>query len=213
MPMLLSTTKQSAAEAISAACGQLAAGKHLILVDDLRRHGEAVMVLAGSHATTESIAYMVRHTSGLLRVALPQRVGERLQLQPMQCRSTEPHGTDYCVSVDSVETTTGISAADRARTISDLANSDTTHTDLIRPGHVIPVLARPGGVSELPGRAESIVDLMNRALLPPAGVYAEIITEDGTGDVAKGRPLTAFARSQGLPVLTISNLFHARGSR
>lgn len=205
-PTFASGTSHSAeATAADHACAHLANGSPVIVVDDVRRAGESILMLAASSVTTESVARMVRYSSGFLCVAMPHDHGERLRIHPMPCAPDEPFGTRYCVSVDSVGTTTGISATDRALTARRLADPSATHTEFLRPGHVMSVLASPGGMHERQGRTETVVELLRMAQLPPVGVYAEIVG-DSDGSVLTGAELSSFARQQGLPLVCLSQI-------
>ncbi|GAB3596446.1 bifunctional 3,4-dihydroxy-2-butanone-4-phosphate synthase/GTP cyclohydrolase II [Angustibacter peucedani] len=156
-------------------------GRPVLVVDDEDRENEGDVVLAAEHATPEILAWVVRHTSGLLCAPMPDDVADRLELPPMVRDNQDPRGTSYTVSVDArTGVTTGISAADRARTLRLLADPATAAGDLVRPGHVFPLRARPGGVLERPGHTEAAVDLCRLAGLAPVGLIAEVVADDGS---------------------------------
>src|SRR5690606_16309204 len=145
--------------------------------------------------------FMVRHTSGFICVALPERDADRLELPPMYPVNQDRRGTAYAVTVDAREgVSTGISAADRAHTIRLLADPATTPADLSRPGHVVPLRAKPGGVLRRPGHTEAAVDLARLAGLRPAGALCELVNDDGT--MMRLPDLRRFAERHGLTLVT-----------
>jgi len=197
------------AATIEEALAAIAAGEFVLVLDDEDRENEGDLILAAELATKERIAFMVRHTSGLICVPV---MGERLDdlgLPLMVLENTDSHETAFTVSVDVVEgTTTGISAADRARTIRALVNPNTRPADLARPGHVFPLRYRAGGVLVRPGHTEAAVDLARLAGLSPAGVLCEVVNEDGT--MARGDSLLAFSRQHDIPTISIGELVDYR---
>lgn len=162
---------------VEAALAVIVAGKFVVVADSADRENEGDLILAAEKATPAALAFLVRHTSGIVCVPLP---GERLRelgLPLMVAENTESQGTAFTVSVDlKLGTTTGISAADRATTIRGLANPSALAVDFLRPGHVFPLRAREGGVLKRPGHTEAAVDLARLAGLQPAGVLCEIVT-------------------------------------
>jgi 3,4-dihydroxy 2-butanone 4-phosphate synthase / GTP cyclohydrolase II len=155
------------------------------------------------------MAFMMRHTSGILCVPMPAGDLDRLQLPPMVAVNEDPRGTGYAVSVNARSgITSGISAADRARTISLLADPGTQPGDLSRPGHVFPLRAVEGGVLRRAGHTEAAVDLARMAGLPPVAVMGEVVDDDGT--VARGARLRGFAAKHGLVIVTMSELISYR---
>jgi 3,4-dihydroxy 2-butanone 4-phosphate synthase/GTP cyclohydrolase II len=180
-------------------------GEFVLVVDDEDRENEGDLIIAAEKVTTEKIAFMVRHTSGL--ICLPV-VGERLDelgLPLMVLENTDSHKTAFTVSVDYVhDTTTGISAADRTSTIRAVVNPGTRPADLARPGHIFPLRYRPGGVLVRPGHTEAAVDLARLAGLYPAGVLCEVVNENGS--MARGADLHAFSTRHGIPLITIQDL-------
>jgi 3,4-dihydroxy 2-butanone 4-phosphate synthase/GTP cyclohydrolase II len=197
--------RSSVAEAIAA----IRRGEFVVVSDGADRENEGDLIAAAELVTPELIAYMVRRTSGLICVAVD---GERLDElgMPLMVRdNTESHGTAFTVSVDHRHgTTTGISAADRAKTIVALADPGATAADFARPGHVFPLRPRPGGVLERPGHTEAAVDLARLAGLRPAGVLCEIANDDGT--MARGQQLQELAVAEGLCWITIEELIEYR---
>lgn len=194
---------------IEEALRAMARGSMVMVVDDESRENEGDLVLAAEHATAEKIAFMVRHTSGMLCVALPGDRLDRLDLPLMVERNTDPLQTAYTVTVDYRHgTSTGISAADRAATIRALADPSCIAADFIRPGHVFPLRAVPGGVLNRAGHTEAAVDLTRLAGLRVGGVIAEVVNDDGS--MARRPQLEAFARQHGLAIVSISDLVACR---
>ena len=151
------------------------------------------------------MAWTVRHTSGFLCAPMPDGIADRLELPSMVARNQDPRGTAYTVSVDArLGVGTGISAADRARTARVLADPTTGPDDLLRPGHVLPLRARPGGVRERAGHTEAAVDLCTAAGLPPVGLIAELVLDDGR--MMRRDDVLALGGRENLPVLTIADL-------
>ena len=197
---------------IDEAIAAIRAGQFVVVVDDAERENEGDLILAADAVTPERIAFMVRHTSGLICVPL---VGERLdelRLPLMVAESTDSLRTAFTVSVDSLRgTTTGISAADRSATIRALIDPATSPADLTRPGHIFPLRYRRGGVLRRAGHTEAAVDLARLGGRYPAGVLCEIVNEDGT--MARLPELAAFAAGHGIPIVTIADLITYRRHR
>lgn len=197
---------------VEAALDALRAGRFVVVADSEDRENEGDLILAAERATPEALAFLVRHSSGVVCVALPGERLAELGLPLMVADNSDAHGTAFTVSVDWKHgTTTGISAADRARTILGLADPKSTAADFHRPGHVFPLRARPGGVLERPGHTEAAGDLARLAGLQPAGVLCELVNDDGT--MMRGAALREFARAHGLPFLTIADLIAYRRAR
>lgn len=187
-------------------------GGAIIVVDDEDRENEGDLVIAADAATPELIAFMVRHTSGVLCVPMLGEDLDRMALPPMVTRNEDPKGTAYTVSVDATDgTTTGISAADRARTCQVLADPSAGPDDVTRPGHVFPLRYQPGGVLRRPGHTEASVDLARLASRRPAAVIAEIVRDDGA--MARLDDLVRFADEHDLLILTIEDLIAYRRDR
>lgn len=199
-------------DAIEEALADIAAGRAVLVTDDEARENEGDLIVAATKATPEVIGMMIRHGSGIVCVPLVEEQLERLGLGPMVQRNRESFQTDFTVTVDAAEgVTTGISAADRARTIQLLADAGTEPSALVRPGHVFPLRARPGGVLERAGHTEAAVDLARLAGLPPAGVLCEVMNDDGS--VARLPELTDFKRRHGLKLVSIAQLIDYRLQR
>jgi 3,4-dihydroxy 2-butanone 4-phosphate synthase / GTP cyclohydrolase II len=198
-------------DTIQRAIDDIAAGRPVVVVDDVDRENEGDLVLAAAKATPAQIAFMVRHTSGVVCVPMEGAELDRLKLPPMTAVNEDRKGTAYSVSVDARQgTTTGISAADRAKTIKVLVDSATEPHELTRPGHVFPLRAVPGGVLVRAGHTEAAVDLARLAGLTPAGVIAEIVNDDGS--MARLPQLRTFADTHGLALVSIADLIAWRRS-
>ncbi|MDX6229408.1 MAG: 3,4-dihydroxy 2-butanone 4-phosphate synthase / cyclohydrolase [Frankiales bacterium] len=194
---------------IEQAIADVAAGKAVVVVDDEDRENEGDLIFAAELATPEMVAFMVRHTSGFICVPMTESECDRLDLPPMFHTNQDKRGTAYTVTVDAREgVSTGISAADRAHTIRLLASPSTRPTDLSRPGHVVPLRAREGGVLRRAGHTEAAVDLPRLGGLRPAGVLCEIVNDDGT--MARLPELQAFAKEYGLTIISIADLIAFR---
>lgn len=193
---------------ITSALDALRSGRPIVVVDHEDRENEGDLILAAEFASPETIGFMIRHTSGVLCVALPGETCDRLDLPPMIANNQDPKGTAYTVSVDAKEgITTGISATERARTIRLLSEPLARPYEFTRPGHVFPLRAHPAGVHGRPGHTEAAVDLVRLAGLNPAGVIAEIV--DDQGEPLRGQALRSFAEEHKLPFLTIDQVIEA----
>ncbi len=198
-------------DAIEDALADIVAGKMVIVVDDENRENEGDLVMAAEKVTPEAINFMARHGRGLICLPMTEARLAELEIPPM-VGGGDRQGTAFMVSIDAREgTTTGISAADRARTILAAIDPRTRPEDLARPGHVFPLAAREGGVLRRPGHTEAAVDLARMAGLYPAGVICEIMNEDGT--MARLPELRVFARAHGLRLISIADLIRHRRRR
>ena len=187
-------------------------GGMVVVVDDEERENEGDLIAAAEHATPETLAFMVRHGSGIVCVAMERERLEQLDLPLMSDDGSEAMGTAFTLTVDARRgTTTGVSAADRARTIEVLIAKDTTPDDLRRPGHVFPLRSKRGGVLERAGHTEAAVDLAHLAGCAPAGVICELVNDDGT--MSRLPDLRAFAAEHDLPLLSIADLIAYRAAR
>ena len=194
---------------IASALAALREGRPVLVLDDADRENEGDVILAAEHATAEWVAWTVRHSSGLLCAPMPDELADRLELPLMVRDSQDPRGTAYTVTVDArVGTSTGISAADRALTARTLADPASVPGDLVRPGHVLPLRARPGGVLERTGHTEAAVDLCRLAGLSPVALISEIALDDGT--MARTPEVVALGAEHDLPVVTIADLVRWR---
>jgi 3,4-dihydroxy 2-butanone 4-phosphate synthase/GTP cyclohydrolase II len=194
-------------DSVEQAIAEIAAGRAVVVVDDEDRENEGDLIFAAEHASPALMAFMVRHSSGFVCVALPAAECERLALPPMHHTNSDGFGTAYRVTVDAVEgVSTGISARDRAHTARLLADPAARPADLSRPGHVVPLAARPGGVLERGGHTEAAVDLARLAGLRPAGVLCEIVSTRAPGQMARRDELVEFAATHGLAMTSIAAL-------
>ena len=187
-------------------------GRLVIVTDDANRENEGDLILAAEKASPELINFMIRYTSGVICVPMEGASLDRLELPLMTVRNTESMRTAYTISADAKDgVSTGISAADRARTIRLLADSGTGPHDLVRPGHVFPLRYREGGVLRRAGHTEAAVDLARLAGLSPAGVLAEVVNDDGS--MARLPDLIEFKRQHNLKICSIENLIAYRRAR
>lgn len=194
---------------VEQAIKDIADGRAVVVVDDEDRENEGDLIFAAEMATPELLGFMIRHTSGFVCAPLTEAECDRLELPPMYATNQDRRGTAYTVTVDAREgIDTGISAADRAYTIRLLASAETTPADLARPGHVVPLRARPGGVLRRPGHTEAAVDLAELAGLRPAGVLCELVNDDGS--MKRLPALRAFATEHGLTMISIADLIAYR---
>ncbi len=196
-------------DTVERAVGDIAAGGAVIVMDDENRENEGDLVFAASLATTGLVAFTIRHGSGVVCVPMEGNVLDRLGIPLMSRTNQEAMRTAFTVSVDAAaEVTTGISAADRTRTIHALASPASTATNLVQPGHIFPLRYQPGGVLVRPGHTEAAVDLVRLAGLPPVGVICELVNDDGT--MRSGHSLREFADTFGLALVSIAQLIDYR---
>lgn len=184
-------------------------GRQVVLLDDEDRENEGDLVMAACFVQPKDINFMAKHGRGLICVPMQQGQLERLGLKPMPSSGSDPFKTAWMVSVDANKgITTGISAYDRARTIQVLSDSNSNAEDLVKPGHIFPLMAKEGGVLVRAGHTEAAVDLTKLAGLPTVGVICEIMNDDGT--MARTAQLVEFAKKFNLKIGTISNLIEYR---
>jgi 3,4-dihydroxy 2-butanone 4-phosphate synthase/GTP cyclohydrolase II len=196
---------------IERAIADIKAGKAVVVVDDEDRENEGDLIFAAELATAELVAFMVRYTSGYICVPLTEEEADRLDLPPMFRVNQDRRGTAYAVTVDAREgISTGISASDRAHTIRLLADPATSSADLARPGHIVPLRAKDGGVLRRPGHTEAAVDLAMLAGLTPAGVLCEVVSEKDPSGMARVDELRVFADAHGLTLISIADLIAYR---
>ena len=199
--MTLATVEQALVE--------LQAGRPVLVADDEDRENEADLIMAAAHADGRWLGWAVRHGSGVICAPMPDEIADRLQLPPMVTDNEDPKGTAYTVSVDARDgVTTGISAADRGRTLRVLADPKATPDLLTRPGHIFPLRARPGGVIERQGHTEAAVDLCRLAGLSPVGAIVELVHDDGS--MMRLPDAERLAADEGLVVITIADLVRWR---
>ncbi|WP_181701725.1 3,4-dihydroxy-2-butanone-4-phosphate synthase [Chthonobacter albigriseus] len=191
------------------AIAAIAAGELVVVVDDTDRENEGDLIMAAARATPEKMAFMIRHTSGIICVPILAARADQLNLPPMVANNLDPLRTAFTISVDyKIGMTTGISAEERTNTVRALANDNAAASDFLRPGHIFPLIARAGGVLTRSGHTEAGVDLAGLAGLDPVGVLAEVVNDDGT--VKRLPELVPFAREHGLKIISIEDLIAYR---
>ena len=195
----------SVLDSVQTAVDAIAAGRAVVVVDDEDRENEGDIIFAAEHATPELMGFMIRYTSGVVCAPLSNKRADEMNLPPMVTNNEDPKGTAYTVSCDAASgVSTGISAADRARTVQILADASSTPADITRPGHIFPLRAVDGGVAERPGHTEAAVELSRAAGLSGVGVIAEVVHDDGS--MMRFDALRAFATEHNLPMISIEDL-------
>src|ERR1051325_8670142 len=208
----MSSTVHPPFDSVEAALADIATGKLIIVTDDENPENEGDLIMAAEKWTPETVNMMIRYGSGIVCVPTVDHQLRRLGLGPMVASNRESQRTDFTVTVDAAEgITTGISAYDRTRTIRLLADPATRPDQLVQPGHVFPLRARPGGVLERAGHTEAAVDLATLAGLSPMGVLCELVNDDGT--VQRLPQLEEFKRRFGLKMISIAALIEYRARR
>src|SRR3954452_6946197 len=198
-------------DSIEDAIAAVKSGRPVVVIDDEDRENEGDLIFASELATPELVAFMVRYTSGYICVAVTEEDADRLDLPPMFRVTQDRRGTAYTVTVDARDcVATGISASDRAYTIRLLANPETTPADLTRPGHIVPLRAKDGGVLRRPGHTEAAVDLAVLAGLRPSGTLCEVVSEKDPHGMARGEELRVFADEHDLCLISIADLIAFR---
>jgi len=199
-------------EMVEAAVAAFARGELVVVTDDDDRENEGDLFVAASLCTPDKMAFIIRHTSGIVCAPLSADDAKRLHLDPMVAANDAPLGTAFTVTVDCKHgLTTGISAEERTNTVRALANGNSGASDFVRPGHVFPLVAKEGGVLMRSGHTEACVDLCRLAGLPLVGVLSELMNDDGT--VMRGPAVAAFAEKNGLRRLSIADLIAYRRAR
>ena len=197
---------------IAAALAAMRAGIPVILLDDFDRENEADLIVAAEKLTVESMALMIRECSGIVCLCLSDEKVRALELPPMAPENGSRYGTPFTVSIEARHgVTTGVSAADRVSTIQAAIARNAQPDDLVRPGHVFPLRATPGGVLARAGHTEGSVDLARLAGLQPAAVLCELMNPDGT--MMRGEQIEQFAEERAFPILTIAELIQWRRAR
>ena len=197
---------------VRAAIDAFANGEIVVVTDDDDREAEGDLIIAAVHATPEKMAFIIRHTCGIVCAPITGEIARRLHLAPMVADSDAIHGTAFTISVDVRHgTTTGISAEDRTATIRALANGNSGRSDFVRPGHIFPLIARDGGVLMRSGHTEAALDLCRLAALEPIAAICELVNDDGT--VMRGPQITGFAKKHGLKRISVADLIAYRQAR
>ncbi|KAI0682601.1 3,4-dihydroxy-2-butanone 4-phosphate synthase [Earliella scabrosa] len=213
---LLSTPVRTefAFDPIEDAIDAFARGDFVVVMDDEGRENEGDLIIAGSALSTQKMAWMIKHSSGYICVSLPGERLEELAIPMMVPENEDRHRTAYTVTVDYKHgTTTGISAHDRALTVRALASPSTTAQAFSRPGHMVPLRARPGGVLTRRGHTESALDLCEITGLPRAGVLCELVEDDEEGSMMRRNGCRRFADRWGLKMISIEQLVRWREER
>ncbi|MBX9829036.1 MAG: 3,4-dihydroxy-2-butanone-4-phosphate synthase [Xanthobacteraceae bacterium] len=199
-------------ERVEAAVAAFARGELVVVTDDDDRENEGDLFVAASLCTPEKMAFIIRHTSGIVCAPLSAAEARRLHLDPMVAANDAPLGTAFTITVDVRHgLTTGISAEERTNTVRALANGNSGASDFVRPGHVFPLVAKEGGVLMRSGHTEACIDLCKLAGLPPVGVLSELMNDDGT--VMRGPAVAAFAEKHKLTQISIADIIAYRQVR
>ncbi len=194
---------------IDEAVNDIIAGKMLIVVDDENRENEGDLIMAAQHITAADVNFMITHARGLLCAPASSEILERLNINIMTDKITEKHGTKFTVSIDArADTTTGISASERAQTLRLMATKTSSEHDFVRPGHIFPLIAEKGGVLKRAGHTEAAVDLCKLAGLEQVGAICEIINEDG--EMARLEDLIPYGKKHDIKIITIKDLITYR---
>ena len=189
-----------------------ARGEIVVVTDDDDRENEGDLIIAAVHTTPEKMAFIIRHTCGIVCAPVTGEIARRLHLAPMVADSDAIHGTAFTISVDYRHgTTTGISADDRTATIRALANGNAGRADFVRPGHVFPLIAKDGGVLMRSGHTEAAIDLCRLAAIEPVAAICELVNDDGA--VMRGPQVAAFARKHALQRIAVADLIAYRQAR
>jgi len=192
-------------ETLKNAISRLQGGGFVIVTDDANRENEGDLIALAPGATEENLAFMIRHTSGVICAAITSADAKRLNLPPMTRVNQDSKGTAFTLSVDAREgLTTGISAKERAQTLRSLANPEAKAKDFVRPGHIFPLIVRPGGLRERRGHTEAAVELAHLAGLHPMGFIGELVNDDGT--MMRDEKLLDFSKRHQIPILTIDEI-------
>ena len=205
-------TETTKLDTVEEAIKAIASGEMVVVVDDDDRENEGDLIGAAAKITPEQMAFMVRHTSGIVCTPITAEEAKRLKLDPMVALNDAPMGTAFTVTIDYKEgLTTGISAKERCATAHALANRNVQADDFVRPGHIFPLVAKTGGVLMRSGHTEAAVDLVKLAGLHPAGVICELVNDDGS--VKRGAQVMAFAREHGFKIISVADLIAYRQRR
>ncbi|WIM68902.1 bifunctional 3,4-dihydroxy-2-butanone-4-phosphate synthase/GTP cyclohydrolase II [Corynebacterium breve] len=197
-------------DSVEDAIAAIGRGEAVVVVDDEGRENEGDLIFAAEKVTPELVSFMVRYTSGYICVALSDETADKLNLPPMVAHNEDARSTAYTITVDANTGTTGISARSRAETIRRLADPNSLIDDFTRPGHIVPLRARPGGVLQRDGHTEASIDLAQLAGLEPVGVLCEVVSEEDPTDMARFEELRKFSDEHGLKMISIEQLIEYR---
>ena len=192
-------------DSIESAINEIRNGQSVIIIDDADRENEGDIVMASELITPDAVNFMAKYARGLICVSLSEEQAKKLSLNLMEKKNTGLHETNFTISVDKKnDTTTGISAFDRSKTIRALVDENSKGEDFARPGHIFPIIGKEGGVLRRAGHTEASMDLAEMAGLKPSGVICEIMAEDG--DMLRGKELETFAKHHKLKLISIEDL-------
>ncbi|WHS06926.1 GTP cyclohydrolase II [Ligilactobacillus salivarius] len=191
-------------EKIKQVVKELKAGNLVLIMDDKDRENEGDLVCAAEFASTENVNFMATHAKGLICMPMSKKIATKLDFKPMVTNNTDNHETNFTVSIDYKDTTTGISAVERGTTARMCVKDDVKAEDFRHPGHMFPLVAKSGGVLERGGHTEAVVDLLKIAKLKECGLCCEIMREDGT--MMRGKELIKFADKYKIPVITVKEI-------
>lgn len=201
--------KGSPQERVEIALDAIKAGNGVIVTDDEDRENEGDMIFSSEHLTEEQMALLIREGSGIVCLCMTQEKADALELPLMVENNTSTYGTGFTITIEAAEgVTTGVSAADRVKTVKTASHPEAKPSDLHHPGHVFPLRARPGGVLERDGHTEATIDLMRLAGLNPCGVLCEITLPNGT--MARMPDVIEFSAEHDMPVVTIEDIIEYR---
>ncbi|QYC72914.1 bifunctional 3,4-dihydroxy-2-butanone-4-phosphate synthase/GTP cyclohydrolase II [Chlamydia suis] len=202
-------TCETGIASVQQAIKDIAEGKFVIVIDEASRENEGDLILAGEKVSAEKMAFLLSHTTGIVCASVTQERAKRLDLPAMVQENQCAFKTAFTVSVDAgVGITTGVSAADRAKTVQLLSDPASTPASFVRPGHVFPLVSQPGGVIQRPGHTEASMDLMRLAGMQPCGIFAELVNADHS--MMRQQQIWDFAEQQGLTVITVDDLITYR---
>lgn len=202
-------TCETGIASVQQAIKDIAEGKFVIVIDEASRENEGDLILAGEKVSAEKMAFLLSHTTGIVCASVTRERAKRLDLPAMVQENQCAFKTAFTVSVDAgAGITTGVSAADRAKTVQLLADPASTPASFVRPGHVFPLVSQPGGVIQRPGHTEASMDLMQLAGMQPCGIFAELVNADHS--MMRQQQIWAFAEQQGLTVITVDDLITYR---
>lgn len=202
-------TCETGIASVQQAIKDIAEGKFVIVIDEASRENEGDLILAGEKVSAEKMAFLLSHTTGIVCASVTQERAKRLDLPAMVQENQCAFKTAFTVSVDAgAGITTGVSAADRAKTVQLLSDPASTPASFVRPGHVFPLVSQPGGVIQRPGHTEASMDLMRLAGMQPCGIFAELVNADHS--MMRQQQIWDFAEQQGLTVITVDDLITYR---
>ncbi|QYC87478.1 bifunctional 3,4-dihydroxy-2-butanone-4-phosphate synthase/GTP cyclohydrolase II [Chlamydia suis] len=202
-------TCETGIASVQQAIKDIAEGKFVIVIDEVSRENEGDLILAGEKVSAEKMAFLLSHTTGIVCASVTHERAKRLDLPAMVQENQGAFKTAFTVSVDAgFGITTGVSAADRAKTVQLLSDPASTPASFVRPGHVFPLVSQPGGVVQRPGHTEASMDLMQLAGMQPCGIFAELVNADHS--MMRQQQIWAFAEQQGLTVITVDDLITYR---